>query len=402
VKPPIPRDETITQLPLLLDVDAVTPVLQRSLGPDSSIAATKIRYLHYRPGRNVLVHYDVTIDGLPHGVVAFAEPGTDLGARVRESRSLELVAKVDGRAPARVPLAYEPDHRLLVQWPPLDLELPALAEPPERLVELLRGAGLETRTGTELPRLVHSKPGRRGVLRFGDHFLKMYADDERFARAVRGMQVAASLPIRSARCEATVPSLRLTVQSFVDGEPPAGPAEAASAAGAFLAILHAGDFEGVRQTPPAHRLRSVAKTARLLGTIVPELEPRLRALLATLEETMPEGPLVLSHGDFFARQMLGLDGDFAVIDFDAIGWAPPALDLATYVTSVVRGSEDLAAGMAVLDALVDGYGSRPAGLPWYLAAVLIRRSSIPFRVLRDDWPQQVEERVAAAEAVLAE
>src|SRR5690242_15684706 len=99
---------------------------------------------------------------------------------------------------------------------------------------------------------------------------------------------------------------------------------------------------------------------------------------------MPNGMLVLSHGDFFARQMLGLDGDFAVIDFDANGWAPPALDLATYVTSLIRGAEDIPAGMTTLDALVSGYGSCPTGIPWYLAAVLLRRSSIPFRVLRHD------------------
>ena len=341
------------------------------------------------------------IDGSTHGVVVSAEPASSLGDRVREPRSVELVRKVQGRTPADRPLAYEPDHDVLVQWTPLDLELPALAEPPERLLDLLGAAGLKARTEGELPRLVHSKPGRRGVLRFGDHYLKMYADDERFQRAVVGMQLAASLPIRSARCEATLPELRLTVQSFVEGEPPVGASEVAPEAGAFLAVLHAAQFDGVRRTPPAHRLRSVTKSARLLAAILPELAPRLEKLLARLEAAMPNGLLVLSHGDFFARQMLGLDGDFAVIDFDANGWAPPALDLATYVTSLIRGTEDISAGMSTLDALVTGYGSRPPGIPWYLAAVLLRRSSIPFRVLRHDWPEQVRERVAAAEAVLA-
>ena len=399
--PEIPRDDAIPQLPLLLDTDAITPVLQRSLGSDSSISATEVRYLHYRPGRSVLVHYTVTVDASPYGVVALAEPAADLGARAARPQSLELVRKVDGRTPAKTPLAYERDHDILVQWPPLDLELPAMAESPERLLELLEAAGLETRVAGELPHLVHSKPGRRGVLRFGDHYLKIYADDERFERAIVGMRLAASLPIRSAICEATLPELRLTVQSFVDGEPPVGSSEVASEAGAFLAVLHAAEFDGVRVTPPAHRLKSVARTANLLADIVPELETRLRKLMARLEATMPEGPLVLSHGDFFARQMLGLNGDFAVIDFDASGWAPAALDLATYVTSVVRGVEDLPVGMATLDVLTDAYGSRPPGIPWYLAAVLIRRASIPFRVLRPDWPEQVEERVAAAEAALA-
>jgi aminoglycoside phosphotransferase (APT) family kinase protein len=238
------------------------------------------------------------------------------------------------------------------------------------------------------------------VLRFGDHYLKIYAEDDKFERAVAGMQAAAQLPVRSARCEATVPELRLTVQSFVQGDPPVGAREVAPEAGAFLAVLHAAEFDGVRTTPPSHRLHAVAATASLLASIVPELESRLHSLLARLEATMPEEPLVLSHGDFHARQMLGLDGDFGVIDFDASCLAPAALDLATYVTTVVRGVEDLPTGMATLDVLTDAYGSRPPGISWYLAAVLIRRASIPFRVFRSGWPEQVEARVAAAEAAL--
>ena len=44
---------------------------------------------------------------------------------------------------------------------------------------------------TLLPQLVHFKPGRRGVLRFGDHYLKIYAEDDKFERAVAGMEAAA-------------------------------------------------------------------------------------------------------------------------------------------------------------------------------------------------------------------
>lgn len=398
--PEIPRDDAIPQLRLLLDTEAITPVLQRSLGSGSSISAAEIKYLRYKQGKNVLVRYEVTIDGSPHGVVALADPETDLGARATKPRNLELIRKVDGRTPAETPLAYDTEHDVLVQWTPLDIELPAMAEPPERLLELLEQAGVKPRAAGELPRLVHFKPGRRGVLSFGDHYLKIYAEEDKFERAVTGMRAAAALPIRSARCEATVPELNLTVQSFVAGDPPAGAAEVAPDAGAFLAILHAAEFEGVRLTPPTHRLHAVGATASLLASIVPELESRLEKLMARLESTMPDGPLVLSHGDFHARQMLGLDGDFGVIDFDATCWAPPALDLATYVTTVVRGVEDLPVGMATLDVLTDAYGSRPPGIPWYLAAVLIRRASIPFRVFRQGWPEQVEARVAAAEAAL--
>ena len=397
--PEIPRDDAIPQMRLLLDHEAITPVLQRSLGSSSSIAAMEMKYLRYKQRKSMLVRYEVTIDGSPHGVVALAQPEVDLGARAAKPRNLELARKVEGRTPAETPLAYDQEHDVLVQWTPLDIELPALAEPPERLLELLERAGVKPRAAGELPRLVHFKPGRRGVLSFGDHYLKVYAEEDKFERAVTGMRAAAALPIRSARCEATVPELNLTVQSFVAGDPPAGAAEVAPEAGAFLAVLHAAEFD-VRLTPPAHRLHAVAATASLLASIVPDLESRLQKLMARLESTMPDGPLVLSHGDFHARQMLGLNGDFGVIDFDASCRAPAALDLATYVTTVVRGVEDLPVGMSTLDVLTDAYGGRPPGIPWYLAAVLIRRASIPFRVFRKGWPEQVEARVAAAEAAL--
>jgi hypothetical protein len=398
--PEIPHDDAIPQLPLLLDTEAVTPMLQRSLGAHASISACEIRYVRYKQGRSLLARYEVTIDGSPHGVVALAEPQADLAARASRPENLQLVRKVDGRTPAAMPLAHDPEHDVLVEWTPLDVELPAMSEPPERLRELLEEAGVRTRVAGELPRLVHFKPGRRGVLRFGDHYLKIYAEDDKFERAVAGMEAAAALPVRSARLEATVPELRLTVQSFVEGDPPVGAREVAPEAGAFLAVLHAADFDGVRVTPPSHRLNAVAATASLLASIVPGLGSRLRTLMGRLEATMPDGPLVLSHGDFHARQMLGLDGDFGVIDFDACCLAPAALDLATYVTTVVRGVDDLPTGMATLDVLTDVYGHRPPGIPWYLAAVLIRRASIPFRVFRQGWPEQVEARVAAAEAAL--
>ncbi len=398
--PEIPHDGALPQMRLLLDVEAVTPVLERSLRRGASIEATQIRYLRYKEGKGVLVRYDVTIDGALHGVVALAEAGADLAGRAAKPRNAELARKVAGRTPAETPLAHDSEHDVLVQWTPLDIELPAMAEPPERLRDLLEEAGVRTRVADELPRLIHFKPGRRGVLRFGDHFLKMYGEDDKFERAVAGMRGAATLPIRSARLEATVPDLRLTVQSFVEGEPPDGAAQVAAEAGSFLSIMHAARFDDVRQTPPTHRLHAVGATTAMLAAIVPSLSPRLRRLMARLEDSMPDEPLVLSHGDFHARQMLGLDGDYAVIDFDTTCLAPAALDLATYVTTLVRDVDDFPEGMEALDVLTAAYGRRPAGVPWYLTAVLIRRATIPFRVFRPDWPAQVEARVAAAEAAL--
>ena len=103
------------------------------------------------------------------------------------------------------------------------------------------------------------------VLRYGEHFVKIYAEDKAYERAVAGMLAADALPMRSARLDAAIPELRLTAQSFVEGVPPGGPVEAAPAAGAFLAMLHGTPNDSVRSTPPAHRLESarVRAPARL-------------------------------------------------------------------------------------------------------------------------------------------
>ncbi len=88
----------------------------------------------------------------------------------------------------------------------------------------------------------------------------------------------------------------------------------------------------------------------------------------------------------------------AVIDFDQMCLAAPALDLATYAADVVRGRDsDVGAVQAVLEPLLRGYGSRPASLDWHLAAAVLGRAAHPFQRQVPDWPQRVESTVAAAE-----
>ena len=283
-RPPVPLDDALPAMPRMLDVDAMAPVLERSLGGAHSIDSVTIRYLRYKQGRSLLVRYEVGVAGATHGVVALAEPEAKLAQRAERPANVELAAKAADRTPARAPLAYEDDPGILVQWTPVDLALPAMAEPPQRLRQILEDAGVRTRVQGELPQLVHFKPNRRAVLRYGDHFVKIYADDRAYERAVAGMLAANALPMRSARCEAAIPELRLTAQSFVEGAPPAGPVEAAPAAGAFLAMLHGTPNDTVRVTPPSHRLESATASVRLLASIAPQLEQRLEALLRRLEE----------------------------------------------------------------------------------------------------------------------
>ena len=181
-------------------------MLERSLGGGRSIDSVTIRYLRYKQGRSLLVRYEVVVDGAAHGVVALAEPEGRLARKAEQPANLELAAKAADRTPAAAPLAYEDDLGILVQWTPVDLALPAMAEPPERLRQILEDAGVRTRVQGELPQLVHFKPNRRAVLRYGEHFVKIYADDRAYERAVAGMLAANALPMRSARCDAAIPT----------------------------------------------------------------------------------------------------------------------------------------------------------------------------------------------------
>ena len=136
--------------------------------------------------------------------------------------------------------------------------------------------------------------------------------------------------------------------------------------------------------------------------MLPDLRPRLDGLLRRLAAAVPGGlPLVPAHGDFHADQLLLAPSGLTLVDFDELCRAAPALDLATYAADVVRGRdgdrEELA---AVLDALLDGYGSRPAALDWHVAAAVLGRAAHPFQRQVPDWPERTERMLATAEATL--
>jgi aminoglycoside phosphotransferase (APT) family kinase protein len=111
--------------------------------------------------------------------------------------------------------------------------------------------------------------------------------------------------------------------------------------------------------------------------------------------------VVPCHGDFHVGQLRCSGDAVALIDFDEMTSAPPALDLGTFAVHELWGDEgDLDAAREILEELVEGYGSRPEGLDWYFSALILRRASHPFRRFRPDWPDRVGAMVQAAEAAL--
>jgi Phosphotransferase enzyme family len=400
---PVPVDAALPRLPVLLAPDAMAPVLHRSLGPDAPFPEVRIHHLRYMPGRRLVVRYDVALDGRRYDAVAMIAARPYLARRAEKPENVALARLVDGRSPAPMPLHYDPDLEALIHWYPLDLELPALAEPPRRLFGELEAAGVSLGEVGDEPATLAYRPRRRAVLRVGAHVLKLYAKNEDFAAATANLLAAAGLRgIRTAAFEGHLPGRLVTVQPLLSGSRPSRPADVALEAGKLLRELDAARDAGLSVARPSQQLAVAEASARFVAAILPALGGRLEALVRELEATMPSiERLVVSHGDFSARQLLVTPDGLAVVDLDAMRLAPAALDPATYAAHLVFGApDDLDDASDALEQLLKGYGGRPPGLSWYLATCILRHSRSPFRYLDEHWPERIEGMVTAAEAAL--
>ena len=388
-------------MPLLLDAETMARALGRSLGNGGPLPAVRARYLRYRPRTSFVVQYDVALDGRLQTAFAMIAAQAGLQRRAGRPESVALAHMVDGRSGVLRPLSYDRELKALIQWFPLDLSLPALAEPPERLRAAIAQAGVDPGEIGDAPQVLAYRPGRRAVLRVGEHVLKLYATDREFEAAARGLSVSSGVrSLRTPALEAVVAPLRLTVQSALPGTAPEDAIAIAPAAGQLLRRLHRSGPCELARFEPRDQLRAAAATCGLWA-ITPGHKRRVRALLGELQRRMPRpGALVPSHGDFHATHLLRGD-ELALVDFDRMCAAPAALDLANYAAKMMRGASDFASALEAIELLLDGYGWRFEDMSWYLATAILRRSIHPFRYLDERWLERVEEFARAAETVLA-
>ena len=403
-KTPTPKDEKLPQIAQILDADAMASFLARSLDRDESLEDVQIRYLRYRHGKNLVVHYEVEIDGVGRHAVSITSSKYDLSGEPAKPEHRGRARLVQGRSPAADPFTYAPELRALIYWLPFDPDLPALSEPPRSLRRRLEREGVQLVSAGGEPLLLQYRPRRRATLRLDSHVVKIYRYEADFDEGVRGLRASADVAsVRTPRCEAVVPEWKLTVQELLPGTPPKRRAEAARDAGTILAGLHASDLRSLPPLLPADRLKAVAESVRLVSAVAPTLARRAQSLLGRLESETPDGDLLVpSHGDYHGGQLLELaEGGYALIDFDLLGIAAPALDVANYAGHLVaQEGFDVTAAATILDALVEGYGSRPAGLSWYLSAAILRSARGPFKRFEQNWPERIETSVGAAEAAL--
>lgn len=398
----IPQDEGLPQIAQLLDPQTMADLLARRLGTFAPLEV-EIRYVRYRPGKNLVVHYVAEIDAVERHAVAVTSSKHDLSREPGKPEYRRLAQRVAGRTPAPDPFVYEPTVRALVYWLPFDPDLPVLSEPPRSLRNRLVSAGVELGSRVDEPVLLQYRPRRRAALRLDGYVVKIYRHESDFEEGVRGLRASAAVGVRTARCAAILPEWRLSAQELLRGAPPRRRADAARDAGAVLARLHGSRLDGLPPLLARDRLDVVSESVKLVSAVAPPQAKRAQSLLRRLEAAAPAvDRLVPSHGDFHGGQLLELAaGGYALIDFDLVAAAQPALDIANYAGHLVaQEGLDVHAAAAVLDDLTEGYGERPPALAWYLSAAILRSARGPFKRFEPDWPKRIETTVGAAEAAL--
>jgi thiamine kinase-like enzyme len=357
----LPVDPRLPELAALTDPDRGVQVLQRS--SPRPLESARVRYLEHDPGHSFLLHLEVTSGLDRQDVVVTRGRDTQVG-------------------------------ELRVDWFPVDLGLPLLADP-ARLAALLHVNPACAST------LLAWTPQRRAVLRVGGVVVKLYATVAE-ATASRDHLATVSSLLPSARLVRAEVAAGAVAQTALEGEPLTRD-EALTEANAAARVarrLHAAKAAGLKEHTPEAMLEVCGPVTRLTVFAQPELADRVQALVGRLQDSAPAPEeLVLSHGDFTWGQLLRTtEGQLAVLDTDNLCLAPAAFDLASYAANVVSGrDEDLALALRILDELVDSYGFVPHDLQWWLSASLLRRLDRALRRLKSSWPQRTQAILAAAE-----
>ncbi len=388
---------------MLLDSDRVLGVVQPSFGATPLVGA-RVRYLEYDPGRSILVTLAVTAGETTYDVVVSSgrlrpsddQPALVAGARGHRGQGRRRHRpRGGGRQEPETPLAEWGEPPVVVAWYPVDVGLPLLASPTEM------SALLRLRPG-QVRRLAWM-PQQRAVLRVGDVVVKLQRTPQEAERTVDTMLATADWLPTARLVNAEVAS-GAVVQTALPGHPLTrmDAVGAGREAAAMIRRLHNSPVATKVDRPPGALLEQCRPVLGLVAFACPDLHERIEALVRRLEDTAPAGSeLVPSHGDFTMGQLLRApEGTLTVVDTDTLCRAPAAYDLGSYAANLVSGrDDDLAAARFAVGELLDGYGSIPDGLDWYLAAGVLRRLDRALRRAKKDWQVRTARTLDAAEAL---
>ncbi|MCV2492014.1 ABC transporter transmembrane domain-containing protein [Geodermatophilus sp. YIM 151500] len=361
-----------------LSGSAMAPRLQGMIADDWALLACAPGKALVEPGDGATVQYRLelrrrgSMQTLEHVVAGRMFPTVE-AAEDWLSRVDGLADRLDGRddlAAFSRPALLVRDLRLVLHAFPLDPELPALVlatDPPE-LVAMLGPLLTSSVSGLVLQgcraqvvrygkgscvlryelawRLPTSSRSLKQVL-----YGKVHGDGRGqlvgpAVSALRDHMLDGSgpaLPFLVPRFQAYLPDLRLTLLEAVpgspllpglirEGAPGASPEGAVVACARIAAALHRSSIPVGPPRTLAGELDDVRAAVDRLAQLAPALAASLRGHLGPVGDLVldPPGPVGVAHGDFDASQVLFDGPSTALVDFDTVCLAEPALDLGQF------------------------------------------------------------------------
>ena len=367
-------DPAVPHRDAALDRGAAAAALAAHL---SGLEDCRPRYVRYRPGRQLLVLYDLELDGastLAHLTMLPPRRAERLWTRIEAAGLADHACRV-------------PELGAVAQLFPADVRLPGLAD------AIARGPA----------ELVRYKPGRRAVLRYrGERvtYGKLRAD----AAGARHVELSRRLIEAGVPTPAPLgylPDLRMTLHEAQRGTRLAelrGPDLEAwmEPVAAALARLHATSVPGLPAHSMPHEIEDLRAAAHTAAALLPhrraEIDLLLDGLVAGLS-AVQSGPTTI-HGSFHDDQVLVGDDGVALLDLDSAAVGAPLLDVGHFA-SYLSAAGETAARERFLRAC-----SVPPDVLLFEAVALLRWSSLPFRDLEPNWPAAVERRIDLARHII--
>jgi len=438
---PLPPDEILTGLPLLLDAAAVRQKLNAA---DADIDGGRIFYLRYKPKTSCIAAYEFERQDATTGgkkTVTFYAKG------LMPNAYLLARAKAENHRWIEVPsgpsiVRFDEANALLFTFPN-DTLLDGLRilEEPKKLQRFLyehlssypseKWRLSDKRLATEL---VRYKPERRAIFRSRtkaihrkseekgkvEVYWRVYGENQggevfrrmEFLKKNLSQKDILTIPVPFGY----EPERQILLMEALAGQPllellstdQAGTAVAKTAAA--LAHLHTLSDGQLPVWRAEDFLAEAAETARMLGALLPEEKNRFDHLLEKLKSRAPVPKLSGSfvHGDFYYGQVLVGAEKVGFIDFDRSQSGYPLFDLGNFLAHLklleldgrLSHSEKLAEAFVDTYADAGGLESESMELHWWIALALFFLSVGPFRRLEPGWPEKTGRILSAVEELL--
>ncbi|MCI0330425.1 MAG: aminoglycoside phosphotransferase family protein [candidate division Zixibacteria bacterium] len=438
---PLPPDEVLTGLPLLLDAAKAREAL---CAAGAEVEEGRIFYLRYKPKTSCIVAYEFARKNSETGErepVIFYAKGTTTNGYLLSATKAENHRWVDvpfGPSVAR----WDEACALLFAFPnDAVLDVLRILEEPKKLQRFLyenlsaypsdQWRLSDKRLNTEL---IRYKPERRAVFRSETKAIHHQTEEKRNVEVYwrvygenqgeevfRRMQVLKKnvsnqgLPVVPTPYSYE-PERRILLMEALAGKPllelltTEAAASVIERTAAALAGLHRQFDEKLSVWRPRDFLVEASETEKMLGALLPEDAGQITKVRERLENQIPESKLELSfvHGDFYYGQVL-IDGEkVGFLDFDRSHTGNSLADVGNFAAHLrllelenrLPKTGELAQRWAEAYADWAKVEVEMEELKWWTALSLFFLSVSPFRRLDAGWPEKTREILQAVEEIL--